>query len=186
MERFEVYLQEDSGVLKPSKSCNSRRPASACAGMPSPPESHRQGVPCPQAFLLTCALGSSKQGGWNGADPPWIRKTRGDSGFAFLSDSSVCLRQAGVGRPVYHPKDSELPELPAVRVYPVTRGCGQEAKPDSRFVRRWGPPGLGSGRALLQEPPRCPPASCFPGSALPHPAVVHGTPWAHSPAAGAP
>lgn len=93
--------------------------------------------------------GELKQGGWNGADPPWIRKTRGDSGFAFLSDSSVCLRQAGVGRPVYHPKDSELPELPAVRVYPVTRGCGQEAKPDSRFVGRWGPPGLGSGHALL-------------------------------------
>lgn len=102
-ERYEVYLQEDSAILKLSNSRNSRRPASAGSGVPSPPESHRWRVPCPQASLLTCPLGSPKQGGWDGADLPWIWKMCRDSGFAFLSDPSVCVRQAGVGRPIYHP-----------------------------------------------------------------------------------
>ena len=79
-------------------------------------------------------------------------------------------------------RDSERPELPAVRVRPVTRGCGQEAKPDARIMGCWGPPCLGSGRALPYEPLR--PASCFPGSALPHPAVIHGIPLAYRPVAG--
>ena len=62
-ERYEVYLQEDSAILKLSNSRNSRQPASAGSGVPSPPKSHRWRVPCPQASLLTCPLGSPKQGG---------------------------------------------------------------------------------------------------------------------------
>lgn len=62
-ERHEVYLQEDSAILKLSNSRNSSWPASAGSGVPSPPKSHRQRVPRPQASLLTCPLGSPRQGG---------------------------------------------------------------------------------------------------------------------------
>lgn len=103
VERFEVYLQEDSGVLKPSKSCNSRRPASACAGMPSPPESSPGCPLSPGIPADVCPGELQNRVGGMGQTHPGSEDT-----WRFRLDpvgSSVCLRQAGVGwKPVYHPK----------------------------------------------------------------------------------